>query len=52
MFEDLRLALNFALFAVFAAAVWRAGVRLTHFADRIAQRTGMGCAEAQRRLIR
>lgn len=42
MFESLPLALNLALFAVAAAFVWMAAVRLTKLVDAIATRTGLG----------
>ena len=41
-FEDFGLYVNFALFAVAAAAIAFAGVRLSHIADELADRTGLG----------
>jgi cation:H+ antiporter len=41
MFSDLSLAVNIAIFCAAALAVWLAGTRLTHYADAIAQKTGI-----------
>lgn len=42
MFEHAALPLNLALFVAAAAVVWIAAIRLTHAADEIATRTGLG----------
>jgi cation:H+ antiporter len=42
MLENLSLPVHIALFAGAAVAVWSAAVRLTHRADAIATRTGIG----------
>jgi cation:H+ antiporter len=43
-FEDMGLAVNCALFAAAAIAVWFAGSRISHYADAISKKTGMGHA--------
>lgn len=43
-FSKLGLAANLAIFAVAATIVWMAGVRITHYANVISVRTGMGQA--------
>lgn len=44
MFADLSLTANLAIFAASAAVVWFAGTRLAHYADAIAETTGIGRA--------
>jgi cation:H+ antiporter len=43
-FTQFSLAINVAIFAVAAGAVWLAGSRLTHYADAISRATGLGQA--------
>jgi len=42
MFENLSLGTNAAVFGAAALAVWVAGTRLARYADRIAEKTGLG----------
>lgn len=43
-FAQLSVAANLALFALAATAVWAAGTRISSYADRISERTGIGHA--------
>jgi cation:H+ antiporter len=44
VFENFSPWINAAIFLVAAAVVWRAGARLAHLANRIAEKTGLGQA--------
>jgi cation:H+ antiporter len=43
-FAQLSLLFNLAVFALAAAAVWGAGTRISQYADRISEQTGLGHA--------
>lgn len=43
-FTQLNIAINLALFAVAAAAVWIAGTRITTYANALSVKTGIGQA--------
>ena len=43
-FSELSLAFNLGIFAVAAVVVWLAGSRISHYADAISEKTGLGHA--------